>query len=222
MVALWDGGDESIRGQLKKILEKMAEDFITLYIAKASSALAGWLSGLGGGGGGGLLGFLAGLIPGLGGHDPGSSTPITGGYFDPTTGEWVPTPAGGGSPGSGPQPPDVDNPHPHESLGGIIPAYFARGGFPGYPIGTDTVPTWLTPGEGVLNPRAMARLGTENFTKLNAGVSVRDVAGGGARPIVQNFYIDGNVWALQDLSRAVAQQLADEFMQAGGGLPVDH
>lgn len=45
-------------------------------------------------------------------------------------------------------------------LGGVIPRffsgggmvdYYAGGGFPGGPRGTDTVPTWLTPGESVLD-----------------------------------------------------------------------
>jgi hypothetical protein len=223
MLAIWDGGEDSIRGRVIKILEQMAIDFVNVYISKAAAALTGWLASLGGHGG--LLGFLAGLIPGHGG-DNGSSTPITGGHFD-GDGNWVPDPAGGGGSGGGePHPggpggPGHENPEPHESMGGIIPQYFRRGGFPGYPIGTDTVPTWLTPGEGVLNTRAMARLGTENFERLNAGARPGDLAGGGPR-VVQNFYIDGNVWALQDLSRAVAQQLADDFMQVGGGMPLDH
>jgi hypothetical protein len=222
MLAIWDGGEDSIRGRLIKILEQMALDFVNVYIAKAAAALTGWLTGLGGGGGGGLLGLLAGLL-GHGGDNKGNGTPIEHGHFDPGTGQWVPDEPSGDSDSSHPPTTDDPNkpPEQHESLGGIIPQYFRRGGFPGYPIGTDTVPTWLTPGEGVLNTRAMARLGTENFERLNAGARPGDLAGGGPR-VVQNFYIDGNVWALQDLSRAVAQQLADDFMQIGGGLPLDH
>jgi hypothetical protein len=36
-------------------------------------------------------------------------------------------------------------------------AHLAKGGFPGSPRGTDTVPAWLTPGEFVVNANASAR-----------------------------------------------------------------
>jgi hypothetical protein len=37
------------------------------------------------------------------------------------------------------------------------PEHLAKGGFPGVPRGTDTIPAWLTPGEFVVNANASAR-----------------------------------------------------------------
>lgn len=50
--------------------------------------------------------------------------------------------------------------------GGVVkPKYLAMGG----PSGTDTIPGWLTPGEGVLNRRAMANVGIAGLQRLNDG-----------------------------------------------------
>ena len=62
---------------------------------------------------------------------------------------------------------------PH--TGGIIPQYLAKGGPVGRttsqrtvgPRGTDTVPAWLTPGEGILRVGAMNAIGPEMFHALN-------------------------------------------------------
>jgi hypothetical protein len=57
----------------------------------------------------------------------------------------------------------------YEANGGVIrPRYFDSGGnVPGGPRGTDVVPAWLTPGEGVLSLRGMSAL-----EKLNHGNSL--------------------------------------------------
>ena len=52
------------------------------------------------------------------------------------------------------------------SSGGMIPKYFASGGFN---RGTDTVPAMLTPGEFVVNRRAAAGLGINNLNAMNNG-----------------------------------------------------
>ena len=52
------------------------------------------------------------------------------------------------------------------SRGGIVPKYFAKGGFN---RGTDIVPAMLTPGEFVVNKKATAGLGINNLTKINNG-----------------------------------------------------
>ena len=49
------------------------------------------------------------------------------------------------------------------------PVGFANGGFPGGPMGTDTTPAWLTPGEGVLDRLAMRTLGLGGLNRLNEG-----------------------------------------------------
>ena len=52
------------------------------------------------------------------------------------------------------------------SSGGMVPKYFANGGFN---RGTDTVPAMLTPGEFVVNRRAAAGLGIDTLNKINNG-----------------------------------------------------
>ena len=64
---------------------------------------------------------------------------------------------------------------PKVATGGIIPQYFAKGGTVGRksslrsggPTGTDTIPAWLTPGEGILRVGAMNAIGPEMFHALN-------------------------------------------------------
>jgi len=52
--------------------------------------------------------------------------------------------------------------------GGMAGAsYLARGGFPGGPSGTDTVPTWLTPGEVVVKRASVQSLGAGNLLEAN-------------------------------------------------------
>lgn len=51
------------------------------------------------------------------------------------------------------------------SAAGIDPTYRARGG----PIGTDTVPAWLTPGEFVVSASAARKIGYGTLSELNQG-----------------------------------------------------
>ena len=52
------------------------------------------------------------------------------------------------------------------SMGGLVPKYFALGGFA---RGTDTVPAMLTPGEFVMSKYAVDSYGVENLKKINNG-----------------------------------------------------
>jgi hypothetical protein len=54
------------------------------------------------------------------------------------------------------------------STGGMVPKYFAAGGFS---RGTDTIPAMLTPGEFVINKNAASGIGINNLNKLNSGES---------------------------------------------------
>lgn len=58
------------------------------------------------------------------------------------------------------------------STGGLIPEYRATGGVmglhPGKPKGTDTAPAWLTPGEWVIQKKAVDHYGSDFFASLNA------------------------------------------------------
>src|SRR5581483_7843957 len=62
----------------------------------------------------------------------------------------------------------------YASAGGVvtrhgIAEYFASGGFPGGPMGSDTIPAWLTSGEAVLNRAATSLLGADTIRSLNRG-----------------------------------------------------
>lgn len=81
-------------------------------------------------------------------------------------------------------------------IGHGMRSYFQDGGI--YP---DTVPAWLSPGEGVLNRAAMAGIGTSGLSWMNAGFP----AGGGGghitiQPSPAYFTVDGRV-----LARAVVR-----------------
>jgi hypothetical protein len=55
------------------------------------------------------------------------------------------------------------------SSGGIVPKYFAKGGFA---IGTDTVPAMLTPGEFVMSRYAVNNHGVDKMKAINSGAPV--------------------------------------------------
>jgi TP901 family phage tail tape measure protein len=57
------------------------------------------------------------------------------------------------------------------SGGGVVPKYFAAGGFA---RGTDTIPAMLTPGEFVMSKYAVDSYGIDNLKKINSG----DASGG--------------------------------------------
>ncbi len=52
------------------------------------------------------------------------------------------------------------------AMGGIVPKYFALGGFA---KGTDTVPAMLTPGEFIMSKYAVDSYGVDNMRKINKG-----------------------------------------------------
>ncbi len=68
------------------------------------------------------------------------------------------------------------------SSGGIVPKYFAAGGFA---MGTDTVPAMLTPGEFVMSKYAVQSYGIDKMKAINSGSSVGDS--------VYNYSINVNV-----------------------------
>jgi hypothetical protein len=55
------------------------------------------------------------------------------------------------------------------SMGGLIPKYFAVGGFA---KGTDTVPAMLTPGEFIMSKYAVDSYGVDTMRKINNGDSI--------------------------------------------------
>jgi hypothetical protein len=55
------------------------------------------------------------------------------------------------------------------SNGGLVPKYFASGGFA---KGTDTIPAMLTPGEFVMSKYAVGSHGVDTMKSINSGQSV--------------------------------------------------
>ncbi len=55
------------------------------------------------------------------------------------------------------------------SKGGMVPEYFANGGFA---KGTDTIPAMLTPGEFIMSKYAVDNFGVESMKAINSGASV--------------------------------------------------
>jgi hypothetical protein len=53
--------------------------------------------------------------------------------------------------------------------GGMVPRYFARGGFNMLPIGTDTIPAMLSPGEFVVSKFAVDNFGADKLKAINSG-----------------------------------------------------
>jgi TP901 family phage tail tape measure protein len=85
------------------------------------------------------------------------------------------------------------------SKGGLIPKYFAAGG---YASGTDTIPAMLTPGEFVMSKYAVDAHGADTMRAINNGSSVGDS--------VYNYSINVNVTSdsnPDEIARAVMAQI---------------
>jgi hypothetical protein len=83
--------------------------------------------------------------------------------------------------------------------GGLIPKYFAAGGFA---RGTDTVPAMLTPGEFVMSKYAVSSYGVDKLRAINNGDSVGDS--------VYNYSVSVNVKSdanPDEIARAVMMQI---------------
>jgi hypothetical protein len=91
-------------------------------------------------------------------------------------------------------------PPQYKSMGGVIPKYFASGG---YSRGTDTIPAMLTPGEFVMNKNAVDSFGVNNLNKINNGASTdSSVYNYNVGINVTNANADSN-----DIARAVIGQI---------------
>ncbi len=109
------------------------------------------------------------------------------------------------------------------SSGGIIPKYFASGG---YSRGTDTVPSMLTPGEFVVKKFAVKKFGVENLKAINdgtytpSGTSVASVNNNSNS--VYNYGINVNVSntnaSTDDIAKAVITQIRNIDNQRIRGL----
>jgi TP901 family phage tail tape measure protein len=93
------------------------------------------------------------------------------------------------------------------AAGGMVPQYLASGGHPGGPVGTDTIPAWLTPGEFVLQKSAAERLGPDALAALNAGSRFASAPmatqGAGGATVVYNYTIVASSIDERHMARSV-------------------
>jgi TP901 family phage tail tape measure protein len=86
------------------------------------------------------------------------------------------------------------------SMGGMVPKYFATGGFA---MGTDTIPAMLTPGEFIVTKHAVKNFGVDNLRAINNGTTVGDS--------VYNYSLSVNMSGSNlnpnDVARAVMTQI---------------
>jgi TP901 family phage tail tape measure protein len=94
---------------------------------------------------------------------------------------------------------------PHKSYGGVIGRYAGGGTIPGYAPRRDTVPAMLSPGEGILVPEVVVKLGGPKaiaaLNKWGRYGSVGGYAGGGVAG-VQHFADGGFVYSPGDSRRS--------------------
>jgi TP901 family phage tail tape measure protein len=83
------------------------------------------------------------------------------------------------------------------SMGGLIPKYFAVGGFA---KGTDTVPAMLTPGEFIMSKYAVDSYGVDTMRKINNGDSVGGTVYNNTYTLTVNAKTDANP---NDIAQAV-------------------
>jgi TP901 family phage tail tape measure protein len=83
------------------------------------------------------------------------------------------------------------------STGGLIPKYFAVGGFA---KGTDTVPAMLTPGEFIMSKYAVDSYGVDNMRKINNGDSIGGTVYNNTYTLTVNAKTDANP---NDIAQAV-------------------
>jgi hypothetical protein len=114
--------------------------------------------------------------------------------------------------------------------GGVVGSgtYRALGGpiFPGGPMGTDTVPIWATPGEGVLTTQAMQNIGgASGLQQLNSG---QGGLGGNVsiNPSQTIIKLDGKTvgeavvkWALNQAARGTSSMVGGSLVTGAPGLP---
>ena len=99
--------------------------------------------------------------------------------------------------------------------GPVAPHYLAGGG----PVGTDTVPGWLTPGEYVLNRAAVSRVGEPMLAALNNGGGLGGGGGGDIRiePMPMTINLDSRtIW--KGLGQFAASRAARGTGLVGGGM----
>jgi TP901 family phage tail tape measure protein len=85
----------------------------------------------------------------------------------------------------------------YKSMGGMIPNYYAAGGFA---KGTDTVPAMLTPGEFVVRKFAVDNFGVDKLNAINSGQSIGTDTGNILTAVTSNTGVSTSSSAYTDAS----------------------
>lgn len=78
----------------------------------------------------------------------------------------------------------------YRAAGGPVTDYLASGGFPGHPVGSDTVPAWLTPGEMVIRRASAESIGQPALNYMN---QTGKLPSSGPETVTVNMVLDGRV-----------------------------
>jgi len=98
-----------------------------------------------------------------------------------------------------------------KSEGGIVPSYFAAGG---YGKGTDTIPAMLTPGEFVVRKYAVDNFGIDNLKSINNGT----YAGNSVYNYNLSVNVGGSNTSADDIARTVMSEIRRSESQRVRGI----
>lgn len=103
----------------------------------------------------------------------------------------------------------------HWGGGGVVTAKGPRHLQGGGPIGSDYVPAWLSPGEGVLNRVAMSNIGAGGLYAMNSGMGYGNIT---IEPAPVILYLDGRILARAVLQQALRKAARGPSTLVGGAL----
>jgi TP901 family phage tail tape measure protein len=99
------------------------------------------------------------------------------------------------------------------SSGGMVPKYFAAGGFA---RGTDTVPAMLTPGEFIMSKYAVDSYGVDNLKKINNGDATGGAVYNNTYTLTVNAKTDANPNEIAQAVMSTIKQVEDRRIRGIG------
>jgi hypothetical protein len=99
------------------------------------------------------------------------------------------------------------------SSGGMVPKYFAAGGFA---RGTDTVPAMLTPGEFIMSKYAVDSYGIDNMKKINSGADIGGAVYNNTYTLTVNAKTDANPNEIAQAVMSTIKQVEDRRIRGIG------
>jgi hypothetical protein len=100
-----------------------------------------------------------------------------------------------------------------KSKGGLIPKYFAAGGFA---KGTDIIPAMLTPGEFIMSKYAVDSYGVDNLRKINNGDTTGGAVYNNTYALTVNARTDANPNEIAQAVMSTIKQVEDRRIRGIG------